>query len=82
MEIQNSYIQSNTWDFYGRNEELENVKSILSRGRWFFLKITGRRRIGKTTLVQKAIQQVEHSKTFYMQVPDADAAGVVLAAIG
>lgn len=80
MEIQNTYIQSNTWDFYGRNEELENVKSILSRGRWFFLKITGRRRIGKTTLVQKAIQQVEHSKTFYMQVPDADAAGVVLAA--
>jgi hypothetical protein len=50
MEIQNTYIQSNTWDFYGRNEELENVKSILSRGRWFFLKITGRRRIGKTTL--------------------------------
>lgn len=72
--------QNNKWDFYGREEELENVQKILERQRWFFLKITGRRRIGKTTLVQKAIHRVKGKKAFYMQIPDADAAGVVMAA--
>jgi hypothetical protein len=36
------------WGFYGRKSEAEKLRAILARGRWFFLKITGRRRIGKT----------------------------------
>ena len=41
-----------TWKFYGRNEQLAALGEILQRGRWFFAKVTGRRRIGKTTLIQ------------------------------
>lgn len=40
------------WRFYGRSTELDALTAILNRRRWFFAKITGRRRIGKTTLVQ------------------------------
>jgi AAA+ ATPase superfamily predicted ATPase len=29
---------------------------MFSRGRWFFLQISGRRRIGKTRLVQQLLQ--------------------------
>jgi hypothetical protein len=43
------------WRFYGRTTELDGLTAILRRNRWFFAKITGRRRIGKTTLVQQAI---------------------------
>jgi uncharacterized protein len=46
-------MQRQPWGFYGRQQELEALESILRRGRWFFVKITGRRRIGKTSLVQK-----------------------------
>jgi hypothetical protein len=44
------------WGFYGRAEELRAVTQIVSRNRWYFAKMTGRRRIGKTPLIQKAIQ--------------------------
>ena len=36
-----------SWGFYGRNIELDQLKTILERGRWFFVRITGRKRIGK-----------------------------------
>lgn len=39
------------WRFVGRTLELKQIERILARGRWFFLKISGRRRIGKTTLI-------------------------------
>jgi AAA+ ATPase superfamily predicted ATPase len=44
------------WGFYGRADELRAVTQIIRRNRWYFAKMTGRRRIGKTTLIQKAIQ--------------------------
>lgn len=37
------------WGFYGRSSELDELEAILTRHRWFFARITGRRRIGKTT---------------------------------
>lgn len=40
------------WTFYGRKDELGLLTEILTRNRWFFVKISGRRRIGKTRLVQ------------------------------
>ena len=42
------------WGFYGRRDELARLAAMLGRGRWFFVKLSGRRRIGKTTLVQQA----------------------------
>ncbi len=69
-----------TWSFYGRSRELEELSRILSRRRWFFARISGRRRIGKTTLIQQALQTSGRRRVYYMQVPDSDPAGVISAA--
>lgn len=67
-----------TWGFYGRQAELRQLTEILGRGRWFFVKVTGRRRIGKTTLIQQALPATGR-KVFYVQVPDSGPAGVLSA---
>ncbi len=67
------------WSFYGRRNELQQMQRILERRRWFFLQISGRRRIGKTTLIQQALQAAGVEKTLYIQIPDSDPAGVVTA---
>ena len=67
------------WGFYGRTDELERIAAIIGRNRWFFAKMTGRRRIGKTTLIQHAIQQNGHRPIFYVQIPDSAPAGVLSA---
>src|SRR5580693_516196 len=67
------------WGFYGRAEELRALTQILGRNRWYFAKMTGRRRIGKTTLIQKAIQASGDRPGFYVQVPDSGPAGVLSA---
>lgn len=68
------------WRFYGRNEQLAALEEILRRGRWFFVKIMGRRRIGKTTLIQQSLQAVGSDKpVFYVQIPDSESAGVLSA---
>ena len=41
------------WGFYGRQQELADLRAILERGRWFFVQVSGRRRIGKTSLIHK-----------------------------
>jgi len=58
------------------------MRSILDRRRWFFLQISGRRRIGKTTLIQEALNEEERTRALYMQIPDSDPAGVVAACNG
>ena len=71
---------SETWGFYGRSAEQETLQAILRRRRWFFARITGRRRIGKTTLVQQALAGLErHAPVFYVQIPDSAPAGVLSA---
>jgi len=67
------------WRFYGRRLELDQLASILGRGRWFFVQITGRRRIGKTTLVQKALAREQNKPIYYVQIPDSGDAGVLSA---
>ena len=67
------------WGFYGRAHECQNLRSILGRRRWFFARITGRRRIGKTTLVQQALQGLGGAPIFYVQIPDSAPAGVLSA---
>ncbi len=65
------------WGFYGRSAEQAEIERILDSGRWFFCSISGRRRIGKTTLIQRALQKRPDVKAFYVQVPDSDERGVV-----
>jgi len=72
-------MSANPWLFYGRRAERQQLQRILERRRWFFLQISGRRRIGKTALIQQALQGAGIAKTLYVQVPDSDPAGVVAA---
>jgi AAA+ ATPase superfamily predicted ATPase len=65
------------WGFYGRSSEQAEIEKILSSGRWFFCSISGRRRIGKTTLIQRALRVRGTKRVFYFQVPDSDERGVV-----
>lgn len=68
-----------SWGFYGRSRELAELRAILDRRRWFFARITGRRRIGKTTLVREALASFGASKFLYVQIPDSAPAGVLAA---
>jgi AAA+ ATPase superfamily predicted ATPase len=70
------------WSFYGRRSELQQMQRILERRRWFFLQISGRRRIGKTALIQEALRAAGVARTLYIQIPDSDPAGVVAACNG
>jgi len=68
------------WGFYGRSTELSEIEEIIDSDRWFFCSISGRRRIGKTTLIQRAIKERLTSEAFppvYFQIPDSDERGVV-----
>lgn len=67
------------WGFYGRQQELAQLRAILSRQRWFFAQIAGRRRIGKTSLIQQALNQAGRELRLYIQIPDSDPAGVLAA---
>lgn len=70
------------WSFYGRRSELQQMQRILERRRWFFLQISGRRRIGKTALIQEALRAAGVARTLYIQIPDSDPTGVVAACNG
>jgi AAA+ ATPase superfamily predicted ATPase len=70
------------WSFYGRRSELQQMQRILERRRWFFLQISGRRRIGKTARIQEALRAAAIDRTLYIQIPDSDPAGVVAACNG
>ena len=67
------------WGFYGCQQELAQLRAILSRQRWFFAQIAGRRRIGKTSLIQQALNQAGRELRRYIQIPDSDPAGVLAA---
>lgn len=67
------------WGFYGRQAELARLGAILRRNRWFFVQIAGRRRIGKTSLIQAAMQAAGRERAVYLQIPDSDPAGVLTA---
>jgi uncharacterized protein len=62
------------WSFYGRTEPLAELRRVVTSGRWFFCRIEGRRRIGKTTLLARlaALNDDLTSKLVYMQTPDSD----------
>ena len=64
------------WEFFGRIVEIGEIRRIVSSGRWFFCAVSGRRRIGKTSLIQEALKGVERPH-FYVQIPDSDERGVI-----
>ena len=70
-----------TWGFYGREEALEELGRIVNGGRWFFCRIEGRRRIGKTSLLSQLAKQAPRlsDQLVYMQVPDSDERDVATA---
>lgn len=62
------------WCFYGRAEPIAQLSRIVDSGRWFFCRIEGRRRIGKTSLLGQLarMQGSMAERLIYMQVPDSD----------
>jgi AAA+ ATPase superfamily predicted ATPase len=71
---------ADNWSFYGRNRELKDLTAVIESGRWFFCRVSGRRRIGKTTLIREALARLKNSRrVLYMQVPDSDERGVIQA---
>ena len=65
------------WGFYGRGEELGALLGHMRRSRWFFGTIRGRRRIGKTALVQQALDRMsaktpERGPCLLVEVPDSN----------
>jgi AAA+ ATPase superfamily predicted ATPase len=62
------------WNFYGRAEPLTELRRIVDSRRWFFCRIEGRRRIGKTTLLGELARKDADlaERLVYMQVPDSD----------
>lgn len=62
------------WQFYGRTEPLSELRRIVNAGRWFFCRIEGRRRIGKTSLLSQLAKGDASlpERLLYMQVPDSD----------
>jgi hypothetical protein len=68
------------WKFYGRRKQLVDLERMLARKRWFFAKVTGRRRIGKTTLIQQAMRELGNEQpVLYVQIPGSEPAGVLSA---
>ena len=75
--------RSKPWRFYGRASELSELATILDRRRWCFVKVTGRRRIGKTALINMALKRARGAErhVIYVTIPDSAPAGV-LSAVG
>ena len=69
------------WTFYGRQEELGALLERMRAGRWFFGAIRGRRRIGKTALIQQALDTLKADgpdgrRALLVQLPDSSPADV------
>lgn len=66
------------WTFYGRTQERQEIARILAAPSFFLCSISGRRRIGKTTLIREALRRdLKGGRSLYVQVPDSDERGVV-----
>ena len=64
------------WTFYGRTDELGNLLARMRQQGWFFGTIRGRRRVGKTALVQQAIKLLQDDEPtdvpcLLVQLPDS-----------
>lgn len=66
------------WQFYGRRTTLNQLRDRLNRPEWFFCRIQGRRRIGKTTLLRELSRGNPKlaERLFYIQIPNSSQADV------
>ncbi len=67
------------WSFYGRENELGTLLDHMRRESWFFGAIRGRRRIGKTALIQQALNILGEDSAsavpvLLLQLPDSNPA--------
>ncbi len=69
-----------TWAFYGRDHELKALRDLFLRERWFFVRVSGRRRIGKTALVRRSLSAAGRERVAYLQMDDGEPASVVATA--
>lgn len=62
------------WAFYGRRGTLDTLRDLVNKKRWFFCRIQGRRRIGKTSLLRELAKSDEtlSGRMIYLQIPDSD----------
>ena len=65
------------WSFYGRRDELGCLLEHMRRRRWFFGTVRGRRRIGKTALIQQALatlgeDEPDSAPWLLVQLPDSN----------
>lgn len=69
------------WEFYGRQDKLAELRHVIGAQRWFFARVQGRRRIGKTELLKQLARAdaALEARLVYMQVPDSDERDVVYA---
>jgi hypothetical protein len=77
--VNSESVKKCPWGFYGRSQEANELAAILARKRWFFIQVTGRRRIGKTALIQEGLRRSGLERTLYIQIPDSDPIGVLTA---
>lgn len=69
-----------SWSFYGRTAEVKALAELLQRDRWFFVRVSGRRRIGKTALVRQALKAAGRDRVAFLQIDDGEPASVVATA--
>ena len=77
------------WQFYGREAELGSLLKRLRSDEWLFGSISGRRRVGKTALVEQARRSLKQDdpsgrRTLLFQLPNStprDAVGVFKSAV-
>ncbi len=65
------------WEFYGRSDQLGALLEHMRRSRWFFGTIRGRRRVGKTALIQQALEILSADSSgqqpcLLVEVPDSN----------
>ena len=71
-----NWSKSSNWSFYGRSAELGALLEHMRSPEWFFGTIRGRRRIGKTALIQQAVEALrddvpECGPWLVLEIPDS-----------
>ena len=55
--------------FFGRQKELQRIKDFLNRPQTGAMLILGKRRVGKTTLIKKALEDSDITSVIYTCIP-------------
>ena len=60
------------FDFYGREQELDELNSLYRRDGFKFVVVYGRRRVGKSSLIQKFISEGDKPSISFMALEQND----------